>query len=492
MNKINDDFLAQGTWSGKIYSNGWIDAEGGTDKVTAPADNAHLADVGRATEKDLKKAAAAARSAQPAWEATPGSERAALLNRAAEILKQNADKLIPWIVRESGSTAPKAAAEIELSVAIMRAAAAAALENHNTTLKSVDGRNAHEELIRVAHGVVGVISAFNFPLFLSIRAIAAALATGNAVVHKPDLRTPISGGIIIARAFEEAGLPDGLLHIVSGGADVGAAMCEDRNIAMVSFTGSPKVGAKVAEACGRNLKKVQLELGGKNAIILLDDADMDIAASNCAWGAWLHQGQVCIAAGLILAPVSHAEKLAEILSNKARHLPVGDPATEQCALGPLIVEAECKRIEAIIEDAVQKGAKLHAGGKAMGTMFPATVLSGVKPGMRAFDEEIFGPVAVIAAFDDDDHAVALANMTDFGLAGSVIGADVERARAVGNQLRVGHLHINDQPIITSPLAPFGGRGQSGNGGRISGPAIWEEFTQYMWVTTKAAATPYPF
>ncbi|WP_243394559.1 aldehyde dehydrogenase family protein [Yoonia maritima] len=148
--------------------------------------------------------------------------------------------------------------------------------------------------------------------------------------------------------------------------------------------------------------------------------------------------------------------------------------------------------EASVADAVVKGATLHVGGKAKGTMFPATVLSGVKPGMRAFEEEIFGPVAVIAGFDDDDHAVKLAKMSDFGLAGSVIGGNVARARAVGNRLRVGHLHINDQPVISSPLAPFGGRGKSGNGTRISGPAIWEEFTQYVWITTKPAATAYPF
>jgi len=174
----------------------------------------------------------------------------------------------------------------------------------------------------VAHGVVGVISPFNFPLILSIRAIAAALATGNAVVHKPDPRTPITGGVMIARAFEDAGLPEGLLHIVPGGADVGAAMCEDDNIAMVSFTGSPEIGSKVGEACGRNLKKVQL---------------------------------------LILAPASKAEALAEALTTKAHHLPVGNPATEQCALGPLIAQEQAQKIEAIVNDAVAKGATLHAG-----------------------------------------------------------------------------------------------------------------------------------
>lgn len=483
-------FFDAATWHGKIYSGGWAEGAAGSDDITAPADGSLVETVGRASPQDLTRAAAAARAAQPAWEATPGAERAAILNRAADILEANAEELIPWIIRETGSIPPKAGIEIEHSAGFLRAAADAALEPVTRPLTSIDGRQ--EELTRVAHGVVGVISPFNFPLILSIRAIAAALATGNAVVHKPDQRTPITGGVIIARAFEEAGLPANLLHIVPGGAEVGAAMCEDPNIGMVSFTGSPGVGAKVGEACGRNLKKVQLELGGKNAMVIMDDADMEIAASNCAWGAWLHQGQICMAAGLLLAPAAQADALAQALAVKAAHLPVGNPATEQCALGPLIVQAEADRIAEIVRDAVAKGAKLLAGGSPKGTMFPATVLSGVTPGMRAFEEEIFGPVAVIAAYDNDDHAVELANMSEFGLAAGVIGKDVARARALGNRLRVGHLHINDQTVTASPLAPFGGRGKSGNGSRISGPAIWEEFTQWVWITTKAEATPYPF
>lgn len=492
MDGTQQPFFDEATWGGQIYLGGWAQASGGSEKVTAPADGAGIASVGRATPQDLAIAAKAARDAQPAWEATDPAKRAEVLTRAADLLETHAEELLPWIIRESGSIPPKAGIEIEHSAGFLRAAAEAATEGQEQPLPSVDGRNANEELIRVAHGVVGVISPFNFPLILSIRAIAAALATGNAVVHKPDPRTPITGGLMIARVFEAAGLPANLLQIVPGGADVGAAMCEDPNIAMVSFTGSPEVGSKVGEACGRTLKKVQLELGGKNALIVLDDADLDVAASNCAWGAWLHQGQICMATGLILVPTSMEEQLIAQLVTKAGQLPVGDPSKEDCALGPLIAESEAKRIEAIVADAVAKGATCHIGGTANGTLFPATVLSGVKPGMRAFDEEIFGPVAVVSAYDNDNQAVELANLSEFGLVASVIGADLARARALGRRLRVGHLHINDQTVTASPIAPFGGRGRSGNGSRISGPAIWEEFSQYVWVTTKSAATPYPF
>lgn len=482
-------FLDESLWSGRIFSGGWTATDAQTE-ITAPADGAFIARIGKAGPADLRRAAAAAAAAQPAWAATPPHLRARILNAAADILEANGPELMPWIIRETGSIPPKAGIEIEHSAGFLRAAAVAAVEPAHRILPSLDGR--HEEAIRVPHGVVGVISPFNFPLILSVRAIAAALATGNTVVHKPDPRTPITGGVIIARIFQQAGLPAGCLHIVPGGGDVGAAICEDPDIAMVSFTGSPEVGAKVGEACGRNLKRVQLELGGKNALIILDDADFDQAASNAAWGAWLHQGQICMATGLILAPRAMAGRLAETLAAKAAHLPVGDPATGQVALGPLISGQEASRIEGIVQDAVARGARLLAGGTATGTMFPATVLADVTPGMRAFDEEIFGPVAVVVAHDGDDDAVRLANLSDFGLAAGIIGKDLGRARALGNRLRVGHLHINDQTVMASPHAPFGGRGRSGNGTRISGPAIWEEFTQWVWVTTRPEAVLYPF
>ncbi|MEJ1998191.1 MAG: aldehyde dehydrogenase family protein [Maritimibacter sp.] len=453
------NFLETASWSGMIYSGGWAAASGGATDILAPADGSVIERIGKPTPADVFKASAAAAAAQPAWEATPPHQRAAILNKAADILEANGEELMPWIIRESGSIPPKAGIEIEHSAGFLRAAAVAAVEPAGRIIPSLDGR--HEELLRVAHGVVGVISPFNFPLILSIRAIAAALATGNAVVHKPDPRTPITGGVIIARIFEEAGLPENLLHIIPGGGDVGAAMCEDPNIAMVSFTG-------------------------------MDDADFDAAASNAAWGAWLHQGQICMATGLILAPSAMADKLAEALTVKAGHLPVGDPTNEQCALGPLISGQEASRINGIVNEAVAKGATLHIGGKANGTMFPATVLSGVKPGMRAFEEEIFGPVAVVVGYDNDDHAVELANMSEFGLAAGIIAKDTGRARALGDKLKVGHLHINDQTVAASPYAPFGGRGRSGNGSRISGPAIWEEFSQWVWVTSRQEAVVYPF
>lgn len=484
-------FIDIGRWQGKAFIGNWRATAGGLIDVADPATGTVLASLGLADPADVAAAAEQARKVQPGWAAKLPAERAAILNRAADILEQNAGELIGWIMRETGSIQPKAGIEIEHSAGFLRHAAAAAIGPNGLMLPSMDaGRRNYAK--RVPHGVVGVISPFNFPLVLSIRAIAAALATGNAVVHKPDPRTPISGGVIIARIFEEAGLPAGLLHVLPGGAAAGEAMCADPNIAMISFTGSPVGGSKVGEIAGRHLKKVQLELGGKNALIILDDADPDIAASNAAWGCFLHQGQICMSTGLVLVQESIAEAVAARLAAKAAHLPAGDPSTGQVALGPIISDAQVTKIRAIVDDAVAKGATLLAGGKHDGRFYAATVLAGVKPGMRAFEEEIFGPVACVASFKDDDEAVELANMSDYGLAAGVISASVGRAQSLGERLMVGHLHINDQTVNGGPYAPFGGRGRSGNGSRISGPAIWEEFTQWVWVSVKDQATPYPF
>ena len=237
---------------------------------------------------------------------------------------------------------------------------------------------------------------------------------------------------------------------------------------------------------------MQLELGGKNSLIILDDADPDLAASCAAWGAYLNQGQICIGTGRILVHSKIADAIIERLVGKATHLPVGDPMTNQVALGPLIDVASAQRVHSIVQQSVAAGAKLAAGGSHDGAFYKPTVLTGLKKGMRAFDEEIFGPVACIATFDTDEEAIAMANDTDFGLSAGIISKSIGRARAIGDRLNVGHLHINDVTAAAEPYATFGGRGASGNGGRISGPANWEEFTQWQWMTMRDTPPQYPF
>ncbi len=482
--------LSPGQWSERLFSDGWRAAEGGVIEVLEPATETVLTRVGRAGRSDVARAAASARAAQPAWAALSADARQKVLLRAADLLAEHAEALAPWIMRESGSVGGKAAVELEHAAGFVRQAGAMATEAAGLVLPAPPGKTSIAR--RVPLGVVAVISPFNFPLVLSIRAVAPALAAGNAVVLKPDPRTPISGGFLIARLFEAAGLPEGLLHVLPGDAEAGDALCRDPNIAMVAFTGSTGAGRKVGEVAGAHLKKVALELGGKNPLIILDDADPDVAASNAAWGAWLHQGQVCMTAGRLLVQRGIHDAVVERLAAKAAHLPVGDPMRGDVALGPLISRGQLDRVKAIVVDSVAAGARLVAGGTCQGLFHAPTVLTGVTPGMRAFEEEIFGPVAAVTVFDDLDEAAALANHGPYGLSAGIITGSVGRGMSLGAALDVGHLHINDQTVDAGPHSPFGGMKASGNGTRISGPANLDEFTTWRWETVKAAATPYPF
>ncbi|MDP9877423.1 benzaldehyde dehydrogenase (NAD) [Variovorax boronicumulans] len=472
--------LFDGTWTPAVER----------QPVPEPATGHTLFNVGSATPQEVATAAATARAAQPAWAKKPHKERAAIFRKAADLLDAHADAITPTLMRESGSIAPKIDVELQMAAGICREAAAMCSQPAGLMLPADDGRISLAR--RVPHGVVGVISPFNFPLILSIRAVAPALAAGNAVVLKPDLRTPILGGFLIARIFEEAGLPAGCLHVLPGGAGAGQAMCIDRNIAMISFTGSTAVGSRVGELAGKHLKKVTLELGGKNSLVVLDDADVAVAASNAAWGCYLHQGQICMTTGLVFVHEKVYEPFLQALIAKAKHLPVGDPASGQVALGPIIDQRQVARIDGIVRDTVAAGAVLEAGGTHDGPFFQPTVLTGVKPGMRSFEEEVFGPVASVVRFHDEDELVALATRTEYGLTLGVITANVARGLALAERIPTGIVHINDQTVGDDPSVPFGGRGASGNGGRHGGPANWEEFAQWQWVTIDASAHAYPF
>lgn len=487
---IDAPLLSAGQWAERLFSEGWRAGQGGVIDVLEPASETVLTRVGRADRSDVARAAASAKAAQPAWAALTADARQKVLLRAADLLEEHAAALAPWIMRESGSVGGKAAVELEHAAGFVRQAGVMATEAAGLVLPASPGKTSIAR--RVPLGVVAVISPFNFPLVLSIRAVAPALATGNAVVLKPDPRTPISGGFLIARVFEAAGLPEGLLHVLPGDAEAGDALCRDPHIAMIAFTGSTAAGRKVGEVAGGHLKKVALELGGKNPLIILDDADPDVAASNAAWAAWLHQGQVCMTAGRLLVQRGIHDAVIERLAAKAAHLPVGDPMGGDVALGPLISRSQLERVQGIVANTVAAGARLIAGGTHDRLFYAPTVLTGVKPGMRAFEEEIFGPVAAVTVFDDLDEAAALANQGPYGLAAGIITGSVGRGMVLGGALEVGHLHVNEQTVEAGPHAPFGGMKASGNGTRISGPANLDEFTTWRWETVKTAATPYPF
>ncbi|MEA2332906.1 MAG: benzaldehyde dehydrogenase [Thermoleophilaceae bacterium] len=480
----------EGTWSGRIFSDGWVDAPE-TIESTEPATGEVLATAGAGNADTVARAAASAARAQRDWAATPISERAAVVRRAAELLERHRAELIGWLVREGGAIPPKA--DNEISAAIGQFEMAASLISHplGQVLPSLTPGRASMAR-RVPVGVVGVICPWNFPVVLAARSVGPALALGNAVILKSDPNTPVSGGVLMARVFEEAGLPDGVLHVIGGGAEVGQAMVEDPNVRMISFTGSTATGRKVGEAAGRSLKRVVLELGGNSPLVVLADADIETASSAGAWGSFLHQGQICLAVSRHLVHESIADDYVAALAERASHLPVGNPATEQVALGPIINRKQVERVERIVNDSVAQGATVVTGGKHEDLFFEPTVLEDVTASMPAFTEEIFGPVAPVIRFSDEAEAVELANATDYGLVAAVQSGSQQRATAVAEQLHAGMVHINDSTINEEPPAPFGGFGASSNGGHFGGVANLELWTEWQWVTSRDAAQPFPF
>jgi len=482
--------LDEARWSGKVFSDGWVDAPE-TIEATEPATGDSLGSAGAANAETVARAAESAARAQREWAATPIADRVAVVRRAAELLERHRPELIRWLVREGGAIPPKADNEISASIGQFEMAAALISHPLGQVLPSLTpGRSSMAR--RVPLGVVGVICPWNFPVVLPARSVGPALALGNAVILKSDPNTPVSGGVLMARIFEEAGLPEGVLHVLGGGAEVGQAMCEDPNIRMISFTGSTATGRKVGEAAGRNLKRVVLELGGNSPLVVLEDADIEAASSAGAWGSFLHQGQICLAVSRHLVHESIAADYVKALAERASHLPVGNPDTSEVALGPIINQKQVERVQGIVDGSVSQGAEVVTGGKHEELFYEPTVLSGVTSSMPAFTDEIFGPVAPVITFGDDAEAVALANQTDYGLVAAVQSGSQTRAAAVAEQLHAGMVHVNGSTINEEPPAPFGGFGQSSNGGHFGGVANLELWTEWQWQTSQEQATAFPF
>jgi benzaldehyde dehydrogenase (NAD) len=478
-------------WNEKIYSNGWKHPGLGTEDVTEKATGAKLGTIGIASAEDIAAAAASAREAQKAWAKLAGPQRGDVLREAARLVLSHADELAEQLVRETGSIRAKAQWEVHVTARELLEAAALGSQPIGILTQTMEA-GFQSIARRIPLGVIGIITPWNSPFILGVRAIAPALAMGNAVLLKPDVQSPIIGGVAFARVFEEAGLPKGLFHVLPGAAETGAALVKEPLINMVSFTGSSRVGREVGSVASGQLKRVSLELGGNNPFIVLDDADIEAAASAGAWGSFFHQGQICLTTGRHLVHEDIAEAYVEALVKKAKALVVGNPLDAKVQVGPIINERQAANAERIVSQTVAEGAKLLTGGSRNGLFFEPTVITGVTAGMTAFAEEIFGPVAAITTFRTDEEAIALANATEYGLSAAVVSPDLARAQRVADALHSGVIHINDQTVVHGIYGPIGGLGISGNGFGHGASSNADQFSEWQWITVHSQLPTYPF
>jgi benzaldehyde dehydrogenase (NAD) len=483
--------LEPNVWQGKVFSSGWVPGGAGDRPVMEPATGDELGRIGLADANQVRVAAERAARAQQEWASVPFDQRAAVLRRAGDLLHRHAEEIKTWLSRETGAIPPFGDFQIMTSANECYEAAALASFPYGELLRSQMPRLSFAR--RVPVGVVGVIAPFNVPTILAIRAVAPALALGNAVLLKPDPRTAVSGGVTFAQIFAEAGLPDGLLHVLPGAADVGEALIVEPAVRVIAFTGSTRAGRAVGALAGQHLKRVHLELGGNSALIVLPDVDVAAATSVGAWGSFAHQGQVCMATSRHLVHESIAEEYAAALADRAEKLPVGDPYREQVALGPVIDEGQRDKIHKVVTDSVAVGARLLAGGEYERLFYRPTVLAEVTPTAAAYTEEIFGPVAPVTTFSSVDEAVELARGTEYGLSLGILTRDPYRGLEIAERIPSGLVHINDQTINDEAQIPFGGVKDSGTGTRQGGPqANLDAFTDTQWVTLRGDLPRYPF
>ncbi|MEZ5643668.1 MAG: benzaldehyde dehydrogenase [Burkholderiaceae bacterium] len=491
MFKTQTDLLIdKKTHGGKIFCGEWLTPQGGTAPVTDKASGDTLFETGIANAEDVDHAVQMAQAAQKDWSAQPATVRGDIIRQFARQVEQHADELREWIVRETGSIPPKGDFEIFTTVREALEVAGLAGRPVGEILASSSGRTSYARRIPV--GVVGVITPWNSPFILAARVILPALVLGNAVILKPDLQTPVCGGHLVARLFELAGLPRGLLHVVPGGPDTGEALVAHPGTGMISFTGSTAVGRRIGEVTGRMLKRAALELGGNNALIVLDDADLDKVSSAAAFGSFFHQGQICFTAGRHLVHERIAQAYTERLAGRASALHSGNPHLAQVHLGPMINRKQVDRAQALLQRSIDQGARLESGGGIDGLYFQPTVLSGVTPDMDVFKDEIFAPVAPITTFRTDEEAIDLANRTEYGLVASIFSGSQSRAMHMASRMKTGIVHINDQTVNHDVFGAIGGMGASGNGARSGNVTSLDEYTHWQWITVGDDVPPYPF
>jgi acyl-CoA reductase-like NAD-dependent aldehyde dehydrogenase len=443
---------------------------------------------------DALAAIVSAHEAFRTWAHASPALRQDIFLKAAEILARRRHEILHWLAVETGCGKDFGAIQLDFAQSLLRQAAGAPYAAVGQVMPSdLDGSTAMA--VRRPVGVVAAIAPWNAALILSGRAIAGPLVLGNTVVLKPSEESPWSGGLVWAEIFEEAGLPPGVLNVVThapgDAGSIGSELVAHPWVRRINFTGSTATGRRLAEAAGRHLKRVVLELGGQNPFIILADADLDYAVDAAAYGAFLHQGQICMCARRIFVERPIAEEFLARFAEKTAGLAYGDPADPSTVVGPLINEYALSTVSRRVAEAVAGGARLLAGGHAVGPCYPATLLVDVPEDSELSRDETFGPVVIVDIVDTAEEAVERANSSRYGLTAGVLTGSPERGLAIAEQLEAGIVHVNDQPIHDEPQMPFGGVKDSG-WGRFGISYAMEEFTELRWITMKSRPRQFPF
>lgn len=478
----------------KSYINGeW--REGLSERtydITNPYDNSVVTTVRLATAKQLQETFEIARKAQREWAQSSVEERKAVIHKAAEYLHANHDAIVNVIVRETGGTILKANVEVHLALEVLEEAVnyADAIDKVQDIPSAVPGKV--NRVRRLPLGVVASISPFNFPMNLSMRTIAPAIALGNSVVHKPDIQVGLTGGSIIAKAFEYAGLPRGVFNVIlTDITEIGDEMLTNPHAGLISFTGSTAVGKHIGEIAGKNLKRVILELGGNSPFVVLSDADVDRAVDAAVFGKFIHQGQICMIINRFIVHKDKHDEFVQKFVERAKALPCGDPRDPKTVIGPLVNERQLQKAVNVIESAKQEGVTIALEGKREGNVLTPYVFTGVDNTSRLAQTELFAPIATIVKADTDEEAVRMASETEYGLSSSIFTSDLAKGEEFAMQIESGMTHINDQTVNDSPTIPFGGNKSSGSG-RFGNPWIIDEFTITKWVSIQQQYRKFPF
>jgi aldehyde dehydrogenase (NAD+) len=479
----------------KMFIGGkWVDSTSGeTFDDLNPYTGETYAQVPAGTREDARQAIDAASAAFPDWATSPPGMRRQIFLKAADIMERRSDELVKAMMEEVGGTIGISMFQMGFVPGLYRMASNGGYDVKGEVIPA-DHKDSFFMAVRQPAGVVACFAPFNVPYILGSRSFAMPIAYGNTAVLKPSEEAPLTGGLLLAEIFEEAGLPPGVLNVITStreaAADVGDEMIANPAVRRISFTGSTEVGRIIAEKAGRHLKRAVLELGGKDPLIILGDADLDYAVDAAVWGAFLHQGEICMSTERVIVEKSIAKEFVNRLEKRAKELPVGDPTNPGTAIGPLINQAAVDKVHSHVEEAVASGAHLVTGGTYDNLVYHPTVVTDVDPEMRLFREQTFGPVAPIVVVKDREEALAVANNSDYGLSAGIITKDFTRALDMALKLETGMVHINDQTVNDEPQAPFGGVKGSGYG-RFGGQAALDEFTELRWINVQRTPRTYP-